>query len=141
MLAFQKVVISLNRSYESKVVAVLSSDSRFLRSAPLRPVHPHCYSTIRTEIRTASVQHPHSATVRPHCARTFSSAFRSVRLHQDPCGCIDIRVFARILMKSLLYLFLIGSRPEMHLCTWFGRIGNRASVLDTFLRFSLFFFT
>ena len=43
-------------------------------------------------------------------------------------------------MKNLLYLFLIGSRPEMHLCTWFGRVGNRASVLDTFLRFSLFFF-
>ena len=87
------MVISLNRSYESKVVAVLSSDSRFLRSATVRTDHPHCYSTIRTEIRTASVHHPHSATVRPHYARTFpvlpAAASRSVRLHRYPCFCTD----------------------------------------------------
>ena len=132
-------------------MAVLSSDSRFgwllqfirtadqhatVTSAPasallqymcycvsaLLQYHPHCVWAIRT-----------AATVRPHCARTFP-------LRPNLCGSIDIRVFARILMKSLLYHFQIGARPEIHLSTLFGHIANRVSALSTFLRFSLFFF-
>ena len=103
------MVISLNRSYESKVVAVLSSDSRFLRSATVRISHPHCYSNIRIEIRTAS--EPSAPTLQ--CVRTVLRHFLCYqRLHQDPCGCIDIRVFARILTKNLLYHFFIGAHPE-----------------------------
>ena len=54
-----------------KVVAVLSSDSSFMRSAPLRPGHPHCYSD----------------------ASALGSVFFSVR---PECVRIDIRASARI---------------------------------------------
>ena len=99
-----------------------------MRYATVRSGHPHCYSTIRT-----------AAASRSALGSDFSCATR-VRLHRDPCVRIDIRASARILMYSLLYLFQIGARPEIHLSTYFGHITNRVSAMSSFLQFSLYFF-
>ena len=125
------MVISLNQSYESKLIVVLSSDSRFLRSATVRTDHPHW--------------DPHCVCA-PSALRYSASALCS-DISCATSGCIKIRAAASISVflhgfwrKTYYIIFSLARIQKIHLRTLFGHIANRVSVLRTFLRFSSFFF-